>query len=50
VRNNSTDGGYGFFGWSPETEAESSVYGVTGSQASPDRLADSKTRIDQRNR
>lgn len=50
VRNNGTDSGYGFFGWSPETEAESSVYGVTGSQASPDRLANSTTRIDQRNR
>lgn len=49
-RNNSTDSGYGFFGWSPETEAEAGVYGVTGSQSSPDRLADSKTRVDMRNR
>jgi hypothetical protein len=49
-RNIGTDSGYGFFGWSPETEAEASVYGVTGSQASPDRLADSKTRVDLRNR
>lgn len=49
-RNGATDSGYGFFGWSPSTEAESAVYGVTGSQASPDRLSDSKTRIDMRNR
>lgn len=49
-RTNTTDAGYGFFGWSPETEAEAAVYAVTGSQASPDRLADSKTRVDLRNR
>jgi hypothetical protein len=49
-RNNTTDSGFGFFGWSPETDAESSVYGVTGSQASPDRLANSTTRVDMRNR
>lgn len=50
ARNGTTDSGYGYFGWSPETDAESAVYGVTGSQASPDRLANSTTRTDMRNR
>lgn len=49
-RNGTTDSGYGYFGWSPETDAESAVYTVTGSQASPDRLANSTTRVDMRNR
>ena len=49
-RNTGTDAGYGFVGWSPETEAEASVYGVTGSQASPSRLPDSVTPYQQRNR
>lgn len=50
ARNNQTDQGYGYFGWSPESDAEAQVYGVTGSQASPDRLANATTRVDMRNR
>lgn len=50
TRNNATDQSYGYFGWSPESDAESQVYGVTGSQASPDRLANAVTRVDMRSR
>lgn len=50
VRDNGTDAGYGYFGWSPESDAEAAVYTTTGSQSSPDRLANATTRIDMRNR
>lgn len=47
-----TDAGYGFHGWSPETDAEAAVYPIlAGAGASaPSVLSDSTTRVAQRNR
>jgi len=45
------DSGFGFTGWSPETEAESTTYtvaAVNAGTAYPDKIADTKTRSVQR--
>lgn len=49
---NTTSSGYGFTGWSPETDAESLVYPIAaGAGASaPSVLSDAITRVNQRNR
>lgn len=44
---------YGFTGWSPETDAESETYtvaAVNAGTATPDRLTNAHTRVEQRAR
>lgn len=53
VVNPATSSGYGFRGWSPETEAESKSYTVVASAsgaAYPDKITNSTTRVYQRAR
>lgn len=47
-----TAAGYGFSGWSPETDAEAAVYPVAAGAGAtaPSVLADAVTRVAQRNR
>lgn len=47
-----TGDGYGFTGWSPETEAEAAVYPIAAGAGAtaPSVLTDSVTRVAQRNR
>lgn len=45
--------GYGFVGWSPETEAEADTYklaSVNAGQVSPDRITNTYTPVSQRGR
>lgn len=45
--------GYGFTGWSPETDAESETYtvaAVNAGTATPDRITNTYTRVEQRAR
>jgi hypothetical protein len=44
--------GYGFTGWSPESDAESETYSIAGgaSASAPDRLANAYTGVSQRSR
>lgn len=49
--NRSTPNGYGFYGWSPETDAEAALYPLpTAGAGAPSILSDSVTRVTQRNR
>jgi hypothetical protein len=50
--NGATSTGYGFQGWSPETDAEASVYSIANGAgaAAPSVLSDAITRVNQRNR
>jgi hypothetical protein len=44
---------YGFAGWSPETDAESETYSVAANNAgtaTPDRITNTTTRVEQRSR
>ena len=48
-----TKGGYGFTGWSPETDAESETYtlaAVNAGATPPDRLTNTYTSVSQRSR